>query len=147
MAQQETTSIVRMPIAGLLTWLVPGLGHIYLGDRSRGLVLFVAIAATFWAGVAIGGVKGTVAPHSRKLWFVAQLCTGGNTLAAYGLHYAVDPKSARSAKPVFGGHWASAEIGVHYTGVAGLLNLLVMFDAIARAEPSRRRREQPEENT
>ncbi len=136
LAQHELTSIVRMPVAGLLTWLVPGLGHIYLGDRVRGLVLLVAISATFWSGVAIGGVQGTVAPHSRKLWFMAELCSGGNTVAAYGLHYYVNPESARSPKPVFAGHWASAEVGVHYAGVAGLLNLLVMFDAIARAEPA-----------
>ena len=149
LAHQESTSIVRMPVAGLLTWLVPGLGHIYLGDRARGLVLLVVITTTFWSGVAIGGVQGTVAPRSRQLWFLAQLCTGGNTLAAYGLHYWVNPESARSKKPVFGGHWASAEIGVHYTGVAGLLSLLVIFDAIARAEPSfvtkREEREHPGE--
>lgn len=37
----------------------------------------------------------------------------------------------------------STEVGVHYTGVAGLLNLLVILDAIGRAEPSpsARRRE------
>jgi hypothetical protein len=48
---------------------------------------------------------------------------------------AVDPESARSSKQKVPAYWASAEVGVHYTGVAGLLNLLVIFDAIARAEP------------
>ncbi len=129
-------------MAGLLAWVLPGLGHIYLGARSRGIVYLVTITATFWTGVAIGSVQGTVAPHARKLWFVAQLCTGGNTLLAYGLHVRADPQSARSTKLTVAGHWSSAEVGVHYTGVAGLLNLLVIFDAIARAEPSSASRRQ-----
>ncbi len=147
MTNQDEVSVVRICVAGFLAWLVPGLGHLYVGHRGRGLVYLMTIAVTFWSGVAIGGVQGTVAPHSRKLWFAAQLGTGGNTLAAYALHCVVSPESARSKKPVAGGHWLSAEVGVHYTGVAGLLNLLVILDVMGRAEsPSvsaRRRRELP----
>lgn len=134
MSKQDVPAVTRMSLAGLLAWLVPGLGHLYLGLRAQGLVFMVTITATFWTGVAIGSVQGTVAPRARTLWFAAQLCTGANTLLAYGLHYHVDPQSALSPKPVPTVHWASAEVGVHYTGVAGLLNLLVMLDAIARAE-------------
>ena len=148
MPQDRSSLLIRMPLAGLLSWLVPGLGHIYLGDKARGLVCMVAITATFWTGVAIGGVRGTVDPRERKLWFIAQLCTAGNTVAAYALNRSVspDPSSGKVAAPK--GHWASADVGVHYTGVAGLLNLLVIFDAIARAEVTsfrrRRRRTRPE---
>lgn len=134
MPESSMPSVVRGSIAGLLGWIVPGLGHLFIGDRKRGLVFLVAITATFWSGVAIGSVQGTVAPHSRKLWFMAQLGTGGNALAAYGLHVAVNPSSAKSPKPEFAGNWLSAEVGVHYTGVAGLLNILVILDAIARAD-------------
>ena len=143
MADRETSSLVRTPVAGLLSWLIPGLGHIYLGQRARGWICLVTITATFWTGVAVGSVQSTVAPRARKLWFVAQLFTGGNTLVAYSLHYYVNPESARSTKQVVASHWASADVGVHYTGVAGLLNLLVILDAIGRAEavPVTRRRE------
>jgi TM2 domain-containing membrane protein YozV len=130
------------PVAGVLGWLVPGLGHLYLGQRARGLVCLVAITATFWTGVAIGSVHATVDPRERTLWFLAQLCTGGNTLIAYGWHAALTPPHnrdphgasahdhARTTVP----HWLSVDVGVHYTGVAGLLNLLVILDALARAE-------------
>lgn len=141
MTEHQTPLMLRMPIAAFLAWLIPGLGHIYLGHRGRGIICLVAIVVTFWSGVAIGGVQSTVAPRARKLWFVAQLGTGGNTLAAYALHCRVDPETARSGSIAVVAPWSASEIGVHYTGVAGLLNLLVIFDAVARAEaPFRRRR-------
>ena len=102
---------------------------------------------TFWTGVAIGGVQATVDPHERSFWFMAQLCTGGNTLAAYGLHRVVEPQLAAGQRPAAAlTHWLSSEVGVHYTGVAGLLNLLVILDALGRADapsPKRTRRDHP----
>jgi len=129
-----------MPIAGLLSWVVPGLGHLYLGHRTRGLILLVTITATFWTGVAIGSVHGTVDPKERRLWFFAQIGTGGNTVAAYILNRAESAKlTAKKESPVVQS-WVAAEVGVHYTGVAGLLNILVIFDAVGRADPTRIRR-------
>ncbi len=102
----------------------------------------VTITATFWTGVAIGSVRGTVDPHKRTLWFLAQLGTAGNALAGYALHRWTVPVAGARFQSRTGNaetspsHWASAEVGVHYSGVAGLLNLLVILDAIARAEPS-----------
>jgi len=138
-------SALHAPLAGALTWWLPGLGHIYLGQRTRGLVLMVTITATFWSGIAIGGVRDTVDPDKRKLWFVAQLCSGGNTVAAYVLNLGVTSYSARTGAPVRPSHWMSADVGVHYTGIAGLLNLLVIFDVVGRVDsgPSHRRAKRP----
>ena len=147
MTATSQQNLARIPIAGLLAWLIPGAGHFFIGERTRGVILFVVVTLTFWTGVAVGSVQGTVAPHSRTLWFAAQLGTGGNALAGYALHGWVDPESARARKPIARGNWLSAEVGVHYTGVAGLLNLLIIFDAIARADASQRagrRRKVPE---
>ena len=135
MPNDASFSLLRVPIAGLLAWLVPGLGHIYLGQRLRGVICLVIITVTFWSGVAIGGVSGTVNPQQRKLWFFAQLCTGGNTMAAYALNRSVAHRQADGSGPS-GGPYLSAEVGVHYTGVAGLLNVLLILDAIACADPS-----------
>lgn len=125
-----------MPLVGLLAWLVPGLGHIFLGCRGRGIVFLVTVTATFWSGVAIGGVRSTVDPQARKLWFVAQLCTAANTLTAYALRLAVTQRGSNPGHAIGVNHWSAVNIGVHYTGVAGLLNILIIFDAIARTEPS-----------
>ena len=43
------------------------------------------------------------------------------------------------------GHWLPADVGVHYTGVAGLLNLLVILDAVARADRGGAARRQPQQ--
>jgi hypothetical protein len=116
---------------------VPGLGHIFIGDRIRGIICMAAIVLTFWTGIAIGGVRGTVDPHERSLWFIAQLCTGANAGVAYMIREkpsSGDGKVDRASAP---SSWVSSEIGVHYTGVAGLLNILVILDAMARAERNR----------
>ena len=144
MSKSRESSFVRVPLAGFLAWLVPGLGHIYVGERARGVVLFVAIAATFWTGVAVGGVQDTVNRDKRKLWYVAQLCAGGHTLGATVLQRASAPPRT-GAKVAYAGSYLAAEVGVHYTGVAGLLNVLVILDAIALADPRGGRRHVPQE--
>ncbi len=133
--------VLAAPVAGLLGWLVPGLGHLYLGERTRGIVCLVTITATFWTGVAIGSVQTTVDPRDRTLWFLAQICTGGNTLVAYAWHAIVTPnpspdreRASQAQAALVVPHWLSVDVGVHYTGVAGLLNLLVILDALSRAD-------------
>ncbi len=138
MSKNPEASIIRVPVAAILSWLVPGAGHFLLGYRTHAAIAFVVITATFWSGVAIGSVQGTVAPNSRKLWFMAQLGSGGHALAATALHRFADPPSFASTRQTTSAHWLSAEVGVHYTGVAGLLNLLLIIDAIVRADPSYR---------
>ncbi len=130
----DPTSIFRAATAGLLGWIVPGLGHIFIGDRVRGIICLAAIALTFWTGVAIGGVRGTVDPRERKLWFMAQLCTGVNAGLAYVIRENIPSGQAEADRAAIAPSWVATEIGVHYTGVAGLLNILVILDAMARSE-------------
>jgi predicted RNA-binding Zn-ribbon protein involved in translation (DUF1610 family) len=150
-------------LAGLLAWILPGLGHWYLGHRVRAITLMVVIALTFWTGVAIGGVKSTVDPNENRIWFLAQICAGGHTILATvwsksmtsvvyecphcGASLAGRPdygaacpscgkeiarvESAERTRLAF---WPQVDIAIVYTGIAGLLNLLVILDAIARAE-------------
>lgn len=135
-------SFLRAPIAGILAWVLPGLGHIYLGERKRGLILLLAITLTFWAGVAVGGAGPTVNPRERKLWFMAQFLTGPQALVAYSMSNKALAR-AKVGNSVSLSHWLNVDVGIHYTGVAGLLNLLVILDAIARSEAPRPSRRDP----
>ncbi len=134
-------SFLRAPIAAILAWLIPGLGHIFLGHRVRGVIFLVVITLTFWTGVAVGGVK-CVDPYKpvqqqstaqqqrgrgRSWWFFAQIMNGGYAVATHAV-------GARAAERASYLSWPSGDIASVYTGVAGLLNLLIILDALVRAE-------------
>lgn len=134
---EETSTLLQAPVAVVLAWLIPGLGHIYLGHKVRGIIFFVAITLTFGTGVAIGGVKSI---HTRKpgvdvaasgesdrsWWFFAQIINGAYAITSYTVG-----KQSSSAIYL---PWPSGDVASVYTGVAGMLNLLIILDALARAE-------------
>lgn len=147
--RSRITSVLQTPVTGLLTWILPGLGHLYLGQRVRGWVLMMTMTLTFWTGIAVGGVHGTIDPKGHTLWFMAQLCNGGHTAAALFLRAVTTSKAdveARAARPAddsrpmtpYYGPWMAVELGTVYTAVVGLLNLLVISDVMARSEAGAR---------
>ncbi len=109
----------------MAAWALPGLGHWLLGHRTRAIILFVTILATYWVGVLIGGVRYTVDPAGNTLWFIAQLGVGPQAIA---LWLATARQLVAPAVP-----WPDSDIAVIYAGIAGLLNMLVILDAIGRA--------------
>ena len=111
-------------LAGLLAWLIPGAGHFYVGQKGRAAVFFIALNLTFWIGMAIGGLHSTVDPQANKAWFFAQICAGLNTILSLILN------KIPSAMPSYG---KTLDLAIIYTAVAGLLNVLVVFDAMVRA--------------
>lgn len=118
------------PLAAVLAWVVPGLGHWLLGERRRGIIFFVVITVTFWAGIAVGGVRTTITPKENGAWIAAQLCAGPQALGAlYWSNYRGKqfPDELKAGYP-------GSNISVVYAGVAGLLNLLIIIDTLARAE-------------
>ncbi len=123
-------SAAEILTAGLLAWLIPGAGHFYLGLRKRAVLLFVCIEVTFIIGLYIGTVR-IIDPGRSLLWFSAQIFAGLNTIVSnlWGTRLA-GPYADSTVAMVR--DWSYA-IGVLYTGVAGLLNLLAVFDTVIRA--------------
>lgn len=117
----NTADFVR---AALLAWLIPGAGHFYLGLRKRAVLLFVCIEVTFFIGLYIGTLR-IVDPAQSLLWFLAQVFTGLNTIVARFWAVRLDNIALIRDWPYY--------MGVLYTGVAGLLNLLAIFDVVIRA--------------
>jgi hypothetical protein len=118
------------PLAAMLAWFLPGLGHWFLGERRRGVIFFIVITVTFWAGIAVGGVRTTITPKENGAWIAAQLCAGPQALLAlYWSNYRTEhyPQELKAGYP-------GSNISVVYAGVAGLLNLLIIIDTLARAE-------------
>ena len=126
-------------LAWLLGWLVPGAGHWYIGQRARGAVLAGALIGCFVAGALIGGRSTVSRDHPEYL--VLQWGAGLPAAAAWALG-----SPLASDLPV-----ARRELGLLYTLVPALLNIVAAVDAAARAVgadpgapvPAARREDEP----
>lgn len=154
-------------LAGLLAWLLPGAGHFYAGRRVRGVILLVTISALFWSGVALGGVM-TADQQYEPWWFAAQMLTGVHGALCWyrqGQVYediqqdpAIGPPPRRApgrpdkrqmrvdaALHEKGLAVANPTDGVAraYTGIAGMLNFLCVFDILLLCFMGRQREPTP----
>ena len=129
-------------VIGISSWLIPGAGHWQLGHKRRGGILFVTIQLLFWTGIAIGGIA-VVDPAGSLPWFLAQLGSGVSGIMAsvsrsllFGaLHVSGEASLLQPAQ--FRAIFVdipprSLEVGRLYSGIAGLLNVLAVLDALSR---------------
>lgn len=104
----------------VLSWLVPGAGHLIQGRRQKGLIFLVALPAMFLIGLWL---EGRLFPFqlAEPLVGLAAFATAGMGvpyLAAAAMNLGKGVVTA-----------ASYEYGNTFLIVAGLLNMLVMIDA------------------
>lgn len=127
----------RAYAAALLAWAWPGLGHLFLGRRGKGLILMLCILALFVLGVGMDsrlqlhlGLEDPLA----LLFSLAQMGVG----APYVLARMMGFEAGLVTSP-------SYEYGNTFTAVGGLLNILVILDALDTARGVRHRAPQPKE--
>jgi TM2 domain-containing membrane protein YozV len=108
-------------LALILSWVVPGCGHLYLGKRVKAIIFFVLIVGAFFYGMWLSDFNN-VSPARYKLAAVAQAFSGFPAVA--GL--AID----QTKRGVINEGPQIFDVSLVYTCVAGLLNLLVVIDAI-----------------
>ncbi len=147
----QTSIPLRNPkTAAFLAWLVPGLGHVYQGRMGKGILYAGCILSLYAVGFAMG--EGKIVywrwvnplhnPDKFCLYYLGQFFVGLPALPALiqgTLQYL-------GHAPIFGGIMAVPdpnvinglqvrpgskfiEIGSIYTAVAGLLNVLAIYDA------------------
>jgi len=109
----------KIVLLSLLSWLVPGAGHLWLGRRSKGLIFLVALPLMFAIGLAI---EGRLFPFEFSdplvgLAALADISIGAVYFVAGALGY-----GAGNVRAV------TYEYGNAFLIVAGLLNLLVIID-------------------
>lgn len=135
-------------VAALLAWLWPGAGHIYQGRTGKGLLFMICILSTWFFGLALAEGHSVYASNStiaRQLVFGCQL--GAGLPAAPALVQAVYLRDPNHTTPLWSGfmapptenpdqlsdwskeYGALLDMGVLYTMIAGLLNILAVFDA------------------
>lgn len=100
-----------------LTWLVPGLGHYLYGRRAKAIFYFVLITFAFVMGLWLGEWRD-VSVDRFSLYLIAQLWNGGPTLLA--LFWTGDLRITHDI--------AYLDVGLLYTAVAGLLNVVILVD-------------------
>ena len=147
----ETVVELKDPaIAAVLAWLIPGAGHLYQGRTTKGLLFMICVLGIFFYGLVLGDGRVVYAswrPTDHRLPYLCQVGAGLPALPAL-----VEAHRASNGKPpLFGGmmvppklsrqhgvdelsEWhrylhRNFELGTVYTMIAGLLNILVIYDA------------------
>jgi hypothetical protein len=136
--------------AALLAWLVPGLGHFYQGRTGKGWLYAICILGLYFLGFAMG--EGKIVywrwvsplgnPEKFCLYYLGQFWVGLAALPAliqgtlrhfemgpilWGLMAEPPQNIINNLHPRLG---KLVEIGTIYTTVAGLLNVLAIYDAL-----------------
>jgi hypothetical protein len=128
--ESRAKKLRRIPeVAAILAWLVPGLGHFYLGQRPKAVILFFAIITAFVIGIIIADFEAVSIPE-HKYAFFAQMGIGGPTLLTLVVTGGVVSETGRAVDPLH-------SIGLLYTMIAGLLNFVVACDAYERVARGR----------
>src|SRR5262245_35331291 len=146
-------------VAGLLSYLIPGLGQLTQGRVRKGLLFLVCLYTLFFYGMYLGKCKNVYLPDYHpdeptinrlasdlytRFQFVGQFPIGMVAWPAVYQYYSYD---ARDQNPPMKG-WMRApsmerinelqrdgdktwDLGWVYTVIAGVLNVLVIYDALA----------------
>jgi hypothetical protein len=111
----------ELTLAGILgAWLVPGLGHMLIGRRAKAALYFVVITATFLAGTALAEGRN-LSIERDPIYFGAYMFNAGETAIGWWLTRRLELD-----------HWIPLlQLGLTYTAVACLLNVVAMMDFVA----------------
>jgi len=125
----------------VLAWLLPGLGHLYLGKKGRAAAFFFVVLFTFGFGLASGGTASLIDPQQP----LSYLATFDNLalgpldviarLASVGeLVYRLPPDEGDPGRLSLMTHLRERvrhptyEYGNTFLLTAGLMNLLLLLD-------------------
>jgi hypothetical protein len=114
------------PVIAAAAWAVPGLGHLLAGRPAKALYMGGLILGAFAAGLLLGQGHSVSSEKFPFHWY-GQLGAGGPALLADALLGAVPQRETI----------LRLELGVVFTTVAGILNVVALVDAytIARQQP------------
>jgi len=147
--------------AAILSFLIPGLGQIYQGRYGKGLLFMVCLLGMFFLGQAMGQWQNVYLPRedgARQLslpgsvmqrWhFMGQFWIGVSSFPALWQYWRTPAQLPPGENPPFWDNYQKApdeaklneflvssdkspDLGWVYTVIAGMLNILVIYDAYA----------------
>lgn len=141
--------------AAIAGWLIPGGGHALIGEKHRGLILFIGIGGLWLTGLLIGGIS-VIDKAQHPAWYGCQILTSPSIIVEI-YHRSLNTEDGKAPLPegtsVRGMPAPTPsyepslnhvhEQGTIFTALAGLLNLLAIFDVVYRHPHER---EEPQEH-
>ncbi len=122
-AKNSVDFLLFMVMVGLAAWAIPGAGHLLVRERKRAIIICVTVVGLFTMGLYIGSL-GVLEPIQTAWYiFVGQLLT----TPAVGVLTDIAQKGG------YVSYGRPADIGLIYTIIAGLLNLLCISNAVYMA--------------
>ena len=171
------------PLAGFLSYLVPGLGQIYQGRIGKGILFLVCLYTLFFTGMALGGWQNVYLPNGAKyplgdqadgfgnrdpwennslhlspplawvsnllnrphfagqfwigvaawpaVWQYHNLPVPGEETSPFWHNFERAPEDEAKVNAFITAGDKSPDLGWVYTVIAGVLNILVIYDAFA----------------
>lgn len=113
-------------LIGIISWLIPGLGHLIQGRITRGIIIGAVIWTMFIIAIISGGAyyPGFGFKDGALLYLLNIFARLGNGLGALiSFFLSVNPPPNVAA-------WATFEYGGRFLEIAGLLNYMAIMDAI-----------------
>jgi hypothetical protein len=113
----------------VLGWLLPGLGHLSIGQKRRGLLIMFGILFLVFCGVLVGGIDAV--DHKKDaLWFIAQVWCGPIVVGIDLLNQTFIAPLPTEQRVTLVGLSHANEIGTLFIAMAGLMNFVVMLDLL-----------------
>ncbi len=113
----------------VLGWILPGLGHLSLGQKRRGFLIMFGILFLVICGVLVGGIDAVDHQHDG-LWFIAQVWCGPIVIGIDLLNQIFIAPLPISQRATLVGLSHANELGTLFVAMAGLMNFVVLLDAL-----------------
>jgi hypothetical protein len=113
----------------VLGWLLPGLGHVSVGQKRRGFLIMGGVLFLVFCGALVGGIDAV--DHKKDgLWFIAQVWCGPVVVALDLFNQTFIAPLPIADKVTLVGLSHANEMGTLFIAMAGLMNFVVLLDVI-----------------
>ena len=113
----------------VLGWLLPGLGHVSVGQKRRGFLIMGGALFLVFCGTLVGGIDAV--DHNKDgLWFIAQVWCGPVVVGIDLLNQTFIAPLPIADKVTLVGLSHANEMGTLFIAMAGLMNFVVLLDVI-----------------
>jgi len=124
--QDKTTMNMTAVVLG---WILPGLGHISIGQKRRGGLIMFGVLFLVCCGVLVGGIDAVDHKHDW-LWFIAQIWCGLLVIGIDVLNQLFIVPLPIPQRATLVGLSHANEIGTLFIAMAGLMNFVVLLDVL-----------------